>query len=351
MKRQLSLLSSSILIIGILYSCKKDKVPEPGNPDSGTTPPVEECTDIVFSGGEIFDNWINTGTQYSVPVFSPFSDDEFVYVKWESGSERQLIKRNITTGTETILCTTGDVNGYYIGGQADWGSSHWIVFNVGTGGSGVGYIIKDDGTSLTQLLSSNVNFISPKFNGTGSQILAWGTGIENTTFPSLPIYDLSGNVADTFIFGNNQSFYWGAHGMFSGEFEDGLFAFSNHNVSPIQQGFCYKTSDTTIQQITSIDGFGDFQLFGVGKFQNKIYYIVPNHGLYEFDEVTQTTSLIQEICDTRKLMSMSVSPNTGNILIEEVKRTKVDEFGGVDEQHNIYLLNPNTKEKTAILVE
>ena len=79
MIKQLNLLSSSILILSILIACKKDKVLEPVDIGSGS--PLIECTDIVFSGGEGFENWINTGEQYSAPIFSPFGDDEFVFIR------------------------------------------------------------------------------------------------------------------------------------------------------------------------------------------------------------------------------------------------------------------------------
>ena len=89
-------------------------------------------------------------------------------------------------------------------------------------------------------------------------------------------------------------------------------------------------ADFSISPLNSFNDFGLIELAGFDKFQNNIYYLVSLHGLYSFNENSQTNTVVQEICDTRHIRSFSISKVTGNILIEEVKRTKVDEFGGVD---------------------
>lgn len=348
MKKQLSLLSSSLLILSILIACKKDKVPELVDNNSGTS--VNECKDIVFSGGELFDITVTSGVQFSAPTFSPFNDNEFIFIKWENGAQRQLVKYNIQNGSQQVLCSTSDINGFYLGYQAEWGNQNWIVFSAGTGSSGTGFVVKDDGTSLHEFLSPGISFNFPKFNEAGDRILAWGTGVDNTTYPSLPIYNLNGIVVDTFIYGNNNGVNWGYPSENGNNFEQRVMAYWNHNFSPFQKGFCYKSNDTTVQILGTINGGEDWQISAMGKFQDKLYYLIELHGLYSFDLTTNITEILLDICDSRKIRTMSVSPISGNILIEEVKRTKVDEFGGIDEQSNIYQLNPNTGEKTPILV-
>jgi len=61
--------------------------------------------------------------------------------------------------------------------------------------------------------------------------------------------------------------------------------------------------------------------------------------------------LLQKMCNSKTILNISVSQFSGNILIQEMKNTKASEFGGVDVQSNIYLLNPYTMVKTPILVE
>ena len=346
MKKQLNLLSSSILILGILIACKKDKVLEPV--DIGSSSPVVECTDIIFAGGEVFDNWINTGEQYSAPIFSPFTDDEFLFIRWNSSSERQLVKYSIQTMSEQVLCSTSDVGGYHISSQVDWSDNNWIVFSVGTGSSGICFKIRDDGTALEQITPNNLSRTYPKFNSTGNQFITMGTPLTSSGTAYRPILDLAGLLVDSIPI-YYDGILIGSPYYFESDFSSGFFYYADQNQFPTLKGVGYLEGGSVINSFFT-DSF-DGEILKIEKSNGKIYFLVNLLGLYSFDTQTSEIAIHQQICDTRHIKSFSVSKNTGNVLIEEVKRSKVDEFGGVDEQSNIYLLNPSTGEKTPILVE
>jgi len=342
----LSLLSSSLCLILILFACKKDKV---SNLSNGNYTNTFNCDEFTFAQSSITLAATHTDTQYMEPCFSPFSDDEFIYVRSVIGvSPPEIVRYTISSKTEQVLCTSNDTDGYPLG-SPDWGRQSQIIFNVGTGSSGIGYIIDDNGNNLQQFLPSNVNFTSPKFNGNGDRIVSGGTSLPNYYWP---IYSLTSNVIDSFPFRfNTNKFGIGYPSYFTGKFSDGLFSYSDYSQSPNEVGLCYIESDTIVKPVLSTNNPDGHQVTDVGKFQNLIYYVIYGLGFYQYNEITGVKTLLQEMCNSKKILNISVSQISGNILIEEEKITKLNESGSIDIQSNIYLLNPYTMEKTPILVE
>ncbi|MCO5267267.1 MAG: hypothetical protein M9897_00025 [Brumimicrobium sp.] len=343
--RQLSLLSSSLCLVLILFaSCKKDKIPSitDNNGNNETTP----CEDFNWGEGNITLDEYYGDTTYSQPCFSPFSDDEFVYIRGGVASSEELVKHIISTGENIVLCNANETIGLGIS-LPDWGKQGKIVFNVGTGSSGVGYIINDNGTGLHQFLPSNIHFYEPKFNGAGTKILATGPAYNNQR----PIYNLDADIVDSIPYYFNSSVGVGSPAFFGGEFIEGLFSFADLTQTPVNRGIGYIISNTTFNPIISVNNPDGYALTDVDKYQNYIYYVIYGLGFYQYNELTGTTKLLQEMCQTRKILNISVSQISGNILIEEIHNSKLSESGGVLIQPNIYLLNPNTMEKTPILVK
>lgn len=347
-KKRLSLLSVSVLLLGVIAtSCKKDKVLEP-DPGSGTPDGQFECTDIVFTGTDIIDGYVNTGDQYTAPVFSPFSDDEFLYIKLIPPFEKQLIRYTISTNTEQVLCTTSDVGGLILGSRPDWGNQHWVVFSVGTGASSKCFKIYDDGSGLEQITPNGVDCNLPRLNSSGDRFIVMGSEVTNGN-PYRPIYDLSGFIVDSILY-DHGGIYSGKPYHFQGSIHDGIYAYSNQTINPNSRGVGIIESNGSLTSLFSVDSYGDI-ISEVCQYQNMIYFLMDRKGLYSFDTTTSQIELIREICDTRHIRNMSISQLSGNLLIEEVKRVKVDENGGVDEQSDILLLNPVTGEAKSILVE
>lgn len=347
-KKQLNLLSSSVLFLSLLLqACTKDKTPALIDNGSNVNNDIE-CTDIVFSGSDIFDNWINTGYQYTNPTFSPFSDNEFIFIRSGPNSEKQLIKYNIQTESEQILCTNTDISNGVLYQQADWGNQNWIVFSVGTGASGICYKISGNGTGLEQITPGTISATSPHFNSQGDRFIISGSVLGSGINSYRPILNLFGAKEDSIpvYFGSKVI---GAPYFFDDDFFNGLFAFTDQSQSPLSNGVGV-SSTGSFDSLFSINNYGE-TLLNIGQYGNEIYFLINRVGLFSYNVSSGNISLIQEICDSRHIRSFSISKNSGNILIEEVKRTKVDEFGGVDEQSNIYLLNPTNGVKTEILVE
>lgn len=338
------------MVLILFASCKKDKIPNITDNNNGTE--TVPCESFNWQDPAITLNSVYGDTIFLEPCFSPFTDDEFVYVRRISGGLHELVKYKISTEEEQILCNINETGGVGIS-QPDWGKQGRIIFSVGTGSSGIGYIINNDGTGLNQFLPPDVNFIKPKFNGNGTQIHAIGAGIPNTTVAMFPIYNLEGNIVDSlrFMGYNDGTIGIGGQSFFDGEIKEGLFGYRDNSKTPEELGLGFITSDSTFQPVTTTNTPEGYQLTDIDKYQNYIYYVLYGKGFYQYNELTGTTKLLQEMCDTRKILNISVSQITGNILIEEHHNSKLSEFGGVLIQPNIYLLNPNTMEKTPILVK
>ena len=343
-------MSGILILTALLVSCKKEKLP---TQTSGVAASDTECKDIVFSNGETFDLTVVTGTQYTAPCFNPLNDNEFLYIRINppgSNPSRELVKYNLQTNVETVLCNTNDLGGLLLVTQPSWGTQNWIVFSVGTGGSGVGFIIRPDGTQLTQFLPSTTHVYKPRFNGSGTKIIGAAVTINNVPYSSKAIHDINGNIVDTFIYAHN-NVGWDVPNSLDGNFESSVFTYINHGTTPKEQGIGYILDDTLIEPIYTFQDDGLVDILGLDRFQDRIYYLKSQDGLYVVMENTQTNLLVREMCDTRRIQSMSISKNSGMILIEEVKRTKLDEEGSVDAQSNILLLNPVTGEVTSVLME
>ncbi|MCO5269061.1 MAG: hypothetical protein M9897_09225 [Brumimicrobium sp.] len=342
--KQLSLLSSSLCLVLILLACKKDKTPSYPILNNNETP----CESFNWGQEIITQDEYYGDTSYFEPCFSPYTDDEFIYVRRISGKPLELVKHTISTKNDEVLCTSSDTGGLPLG-SPDWGKQGKIIFNVGTGSSGIGYMINDDGSGLHQFLPSNVSFTEPKFNGQGDKIVAGGKTLSST---HSPIYNLFGEVVDSFAF-RIQSNKYGVGGPLwtNGEFIDGLLSYIDFSKSPFEKGLCYLQSDTIVNSILITNNPNGYAVTDVDKHQNLIYYVIYGLGFYQYNETTGSTKLLQEMCDTRKILHISVSQFSGNILIEEMHNSKLSEAGGVLIQPNIYLLNPYTMQKTPILVK
>jgi hypothetical protein len=350
--KQLSLLSSSLCLVLILLACRKDKVPNLscGNETNVNTDSIA-CEDFTYPESSITLQETRTDTQYMEPCFSPFTDDEFIYVRRVAGvSAPEIVKYTISSKSEQVLCTTDDTGGFPLG-SPEWGKQNKIIFSVGTGNSGIGYLINDDGGDLQQFLPSNVNFIHPKFNGDGSEVFATGSAFNGVSGLMNPIYDLNANIVDSIHFYFDGSVGVGSPASFDGEIKNGIFSFADLTKDPDDKGIGYIESDTTFNPIISTNNPTGYGVTDIDKYQDLIYYVIYGLGFYQYNETTGATTLLQEMCDSRKIIYISVSQISGNILIEEMNNTKLSEFGGVDIQSNIYLLNPYTMEKTPILVE
>ena len=339
-----------MFLVFILFACKKDKVPKQLGSGGGTAQSVP-CEDFTYTEQSVVLLVVHSDTQYTEPCFSPFTDDEFVYVRRVPGSTPpEIVKYTISTNTEQVLCTSFESGGFPLGAP-DWGAQGKIIFNVGTGNSGIGYIINDDGSNLQQFLPSNVNFTRPKFNGDGNEIFAIGGGFNGINGPMNPVYDLNANIVDSIHLYFNGTVGVGSPASFDGEIKNGLFSFTDLTQNPDDRGLGYINSDTTFSSIISTNNPDGYAVTDIDKFQNLVYYVTYGLGFYQYNETTGVTTLLQEMCDSRKIINISVSQISGNILIEEMKNTLGSGAGGVDIQSNIYLLNPYTMVKRPILVE
>ncbi|MDR0801586.1 hypothetical protein [Fluviicola sp.] len=326
------------LLAWIAVGCKKD-TPQPSG---GSNPPnQEECHDYVFNGGEVFDTYITTGVQYARPFFNPNNGDEFVYVRSGTGTYTELVKRKISTGQETILC-----NSLMIPSQPQWGKQGWIVFSTL---SLTTWKIYEDGTGLSQISPSGVECYDPIISESGDKF--FGGGIPFTVYGYAPaVFGLNGAVVDS-ILCQHGSISLGRLAAGEQDFKNGYYHFYDSSEPVENFGYCKLNNNQSVDKLTSFS-MNDGEDVGACRNNENLYYALYKNGLYRLNLVSRQVDKIMECCQSRFIMSLSMSPDGKSIIFERVRGHQTTPGGMViDEQSEIFLYNLITKKETKILWE
>jgi len=350
------LLTNKVIVLIILsslgMSCRKDSpIPEPPINNTDTLTIVcNTCPDFP-PPGELGYGYVQSGIQYFKPCFNPNNENEFIYIRKTIPTLTELVKYDLVTNSETILCDTE-----YIISQPQWGKLGIITFNTLNWKV---WIINEDGSNLIQLTFEERD-IFPNFNFTGDAIYYYRgkpySNYEheqnpNLIFESLMMkIDLNGNFIDSIttynIFLNTFYQNWGVS-----DFNNSTIYFKagtayNHGI--------YKM-DENIQTISPVfSWYEELNLLDLDFSNNKIYYTFWHNNLNIFDINTNTNNVFLEGCDTKYYDKISISPNGNEMLVEKIINIPtVYEYGTVDidEKHEIWLINLNDKTETRILGE
>lgn len=326
----------------IALSCKKDNTIH-GNCTScndGT------CEDFTWAGNISFEEYTMEGIQYMKPCFNPHNDQELIYVRFDPGNitnpHHELVLYNISDFSETILYDAG-----LVVGQPSWGASNKIVFSI------VGnqlMMVNSDGSNLTQITSSSLEYFNPLFNITGDRFIAAGT-VSSTNGSHFPIFNLNGEIVDSvkFKYGNNQIGYPFA---FGDSFHEGYFNYANVDVTPNAYSIMYKNPEEVLNELSPlemIDGKG--MMTSMCKVGNALYFVQHKKGLFKLNLASNKIEKMMTNCQSRYINSLSISADGQWLLYEQVtaKQTGIDQI--IDEQSEIYKMNVFTHEKIKILGE
>ena len=302
----------------------------------------EECHNYEWPGDITFETYIKTGPQYTKPFFNPNNGDEFVYVKYTPGSPtNQLIKHVISSGAETILCSSE-----FIVGQPQWGKSGWIIFTKGIV-QNILAKVKDDGTGYMPISPPGIEVFYPFFNDSGNQICAES---DYTTYDYSPILDLDGNLIDSIriTHGNNKI---GFPKALNGNFQNSYYSYYDNSSSTY--GYCQLINGETINKLFPLDvSNGNSQPWDMCKNTYEFFHVQSQKGLFGYNVLTGKSRLLIPNCQSRYILSMSMSPDKQHIIYEQVKGVQVDIPNQIiDEQSEIYTINVFTKEKIKIIGE
>lgn len=318
-----------------LAGCTKASPPVP---DNSTPAGQEECKDYVFSGGEIFDTYITTGIQYARPFFNPNNSDEFVYVRSGTGTFTELVKYKISTGQEIILC-----NSLMIPSQPQWGRQGWIIFSVL---NGTIWKIYEDGSQLTQITANGLDYHDPIINYAGDKFVHMGTSFP----PYLGIFDLNGTIIDSVVF---------VHGAVSiANFVAGEYDFKNSygrfydSSEPVENfGYGKLNDNESVEKLTSF-GMANGEAVAECRNNENIYYARYQDGLYQLNIASHQVDKVMDNCQSRYIVSLSMSPDGKSIIFERVRGHQTTPGGmEIDEQSEIFIYNTVTGKETKVLWE
>lgn len=335
--RKLSSLLWVSLVYFSLFSCKKTE--EKINLDS-----INPCTPIDFGPpGESIEIQVHTGIQYGTPVFSPFDADEFVYFKFDDGFV-EFIKYNINSKTEIVLFDSNDLPDYlYISPyyRVDWGASGKIMIVLPKNSRTVVLRIDDDGNNPIEVCDENFWCQNVSFNNSGTEFLSL-----TSTSSKYIIFDINGVVIDSIDrHSHTDTLLLTPYFFNTSNFYDGYTFFSvMENGYWVPKGIA-KLNNGELDVIADDINWNwfDFEIY-----QNTLYYILNDDGLYKRDLTTGISNKIISICNGRNIRWFDVSPISGEIIFEEA--ITIYE-GGYDTQLNIVKINPNTYEEVRILSE
>lgn len=319
-----------------LAGCTKASPPVP---DNSIPAGQEECKDYVFSSGEIFDTYITTGPQYTRPFFNPNNSDEFIYIRSGTGTFTELVKYKISMGQETVLCSS-----LMIPSQPQWGAQGWIVFSVL---GNTTWKIKDDGTGLSQISSSGVECYDPVISANGNSFMALGT---LTSSGYRPVFGLDGIIVDSVLV---QSASVSMDRPISSEpdFKNGYYRYYDSS-EPVQNfGFCKLNNNQTIEKLTSF-GMATGEAVAACRNNDNIYYLRYQDGLYKLNIASHQVDKVMDNCQSRYIVSLSMSPDGKSIIFERVRGHQTMPGGmEIDEQSEIFIYNTVTGKETKVLWE
>jgi Tol biopolymer transport system component len=316
-----------LLIIWTALGCKKNTPKPSGNISSSEQ---EECVDYVFDVGEIFETYITTGPQYTRPFFNPNNSDEFVYVRSGTSSFTELVKHKISTGEEHVLC-----NSIMIPSQPQWGRQGWILFNTVNNSI---WKVREDGSQLTQIVANGFGNFTPVLNYAGDRFLG------------NKVFDLNGSIVDSIKVQQGTVLIGSPLGG-DQDFKNGYYRFYDSSEPTNNFGYCKLSNNQFIEKLTSFS-MGSGEAIAACKNNEDIFYARYKEGLYQLNINSHQVDKILDNCQSRFIMSLSISPDGKSIIYERVRGHQTTPGGmEIDEQSEIYLYNTLTKKEKKIIWE
>lgn len=319
------------ILVFILFSCTKDKVPDPDN-----------CTDLDYSKLPPINFFAEDGEQYKAPCINPINENEIVYYYRNPSSQTfKLIKYNMETRERIELA-----NDIVLIGSPKWNKSGWLVFDNSEDYNI--WIVKDNGDSLKKITQNTAN-LYPTWKSDGTS-LVW----LYSPVLGYPYYVLKQNLSaagpDT-IYND-----YAAYNTISndGKLVSALYVGSQlHLMSTDESNLEYvpllNLESNNLSNLKSLCWSHD------SKF---IYFCVTgnNSGIYRLNIQTKVYTKLIEVCNSRSYTSIACSPNNIDIYVERVdnrleKNMQGNYTGKILQTSGIYKINTTTLEERKVDLE
>ncbi len=288
--------ASSLFLSILLLACHKD------NP---VCLACESCEPLIRkkdSGISITNAPFHKDTLYKSPCFNPNNSNEFVYFKQY---EKQLVKRNITTGGETIL-----LEKIYINSQLNWNKQGWIVF---AGLDLAIYKIRDNGLDF-QPVTTVFSNIFPALSPDGNTIITSATGgspeeggnklisIDGKRLDSIGLNEIENMMFPT-AWSSKKEIVGGLSLNASAQYGLGLF-----NLITRQFQLLYK-----VDYITAAPQINCIQWHQNGE---DVYFTTLWDGFYKMNVKTLKKEYIKNTCNSRTYINFSISADATKIIAQ-----------------------------------
>lgn len=281
-----------LLFLSLIYSCKKDKVPI-------SVDELEQCDCIQipeidgpsFGYTEVIDS-----TYYLWPEFNPYNIDEILFLDANQPfNQKKLFKYNIVTQEKTLV-----FQGEIIG-KASWAKNNWILLSLNDYQI---WKIKSNGDSLTKLTFSG-NWFYPEMNNSKDRFICY-KGNAEPLFSA--IYDLSGNIIDTFSCYAAQG-SWDHSTYYANIYNDEISIINPYS------NYQFKKISASNLNLSFLDFFWISASDGI---------YTNNDGVYRINIATNTTTKLKCTCDSKKYESGSLNVDKTKILFNKIVYSPID---------------------------
>jgi len=340
----------TIAVMALIHSCRKDKAGPPVEHPAASTELAcnANCEDIP-PGPEVGWTYQSTGPQFLTPCFNPNNSNEFVFLRRGTASVAELVKYNLSSNSEEVLC-----NSIPIATPPQWGDSGWITFST------IGWEvwkIKEDGSQLTQL-THGAKDLFPYFSSTGQEIYYFrAKSYNNSELSQNPdLYyeylmmkiDLQGTKIDSVtaldIIPNNYYQTWQV-----ASFQDDKVYF----IGGIDNYYGLYSLDLITESTNTVFTWNttpqNYFAQDIDYFNGELFFTKFRRGLYKVGDMGGTEIEIRNGCGMKYYKDFSISNDGAKLIAEVVISDYSLELGFIEEQHDIYLIDLASCEETIIL--
>lgn len=208
MKKEILLISITILIGVVFFSCKKENVKSPIS-DTILNSEVDTCTCVNLPNKDY--TYLYSSNLISSPLFNPNNDNEILFINSSNGV-KNLVKYNLLTKNKTVIFEG------QIFGIPTWSKNNWIVFARGYTGL---CRIRPDGTNLSVIVSDGNQF-HPKFNQSGNKLLTYHAFTHQGQYPA-KIWNIDGKLLDSMNYHVNLNSAWNNQSNIAFRKDDKIF--------------------------------------------------------------------------------------------------------------------------------
>ena len=309
---------SFLTVILLLYSCRKDKVPQI-SPENI----IEEACDCIplsTSNIGVFDQYIQGEKYYLWPQFNPNNDNEIIYVETSPGNIKLLYKLNLVTLEKTLIFEGK------MPYEPSWGFDDWILLNL------MDYQIwkiKSDGTQLTQV-TSNGAWFHPEWSLSDDKFIAYHGYVDVNDFYSGVVWDVNGAVIDSFEWSPTVGSW--RHPLYYG----GVSTEKVVVIDPLANQFISTLNTDPNKSYNSFNWISEYEAL-----------LTNIDGMYRYNIYTKDITKLKCSCSSRWYIGGTTNSSNTKIIYQLALLTRID-GGTVQEERELVIMNFDGTDETII---